>query len=143
MRYLALDIGSIRVGVAVSDRDTTIANPLAVLSAQDVFNVAPSFQRILEDWEPDCLVVGLPKTLSGKTGPQAEKVKAEADALAKKLNIPMTFVDERFSSKEAKQSMAASGMKQKDMKGKVDKVAAAIFLQTFLDSREKTGGPAR
>lgn len=139
MRYLALDIGSVRVGLAVSDRDATIANPLTVLPAQDVFNVAPSFKRILEDWEPDCLVVGLPKTLAGETGPQAEKVKAEADALAKKLNIPMTFVDERFSSKEAKQSMAASGMKQKDMKGKVDKVAAALFLQTFLDSREKTG----
>lgn len=139
MRYLALDIGSVRVGIAVSDRDGRIATPLSVLPANDVFNVAPSFRRILEDWEPEHLVVGLPKTLAGEMGPQAGKVKTAASALAQKLDLPITFTDERFSSKEAKLSMAATGMKEKDMRGKVDKVAAALFLQTFLDSQKKIG----
>lgn len=138
MRYLALDIGEVRIGIAVSDKDGRIASPIAVLSAAEVMQQAPSFRRILEDWEPEHLVVGLPKTLSGEMGPQAQTIQAQAVALAEDLHLPLTFVDERLSSKEAKRTLAEGGLSQKDMRGKVDKVAAALFLQSFLDATDNT-----
>lgn len=138
MRYLALDIGEIRIGIAVSDKDGRIASPIAVLSAAEVMQQAPSFRRILEDWEPEHLVVGLPKTLAGEMGPQAQAIQAQAVALAEDLHLPLTFVDERLSSKEAKRTLAEGGLSQKDMRGKVDKVAAALFLQSFLDATDNT-----
>ncbi len=138
MRFLALDIGEVRIGIAVSDKDGRIASPIAVLSAAEVMQQAPSFRRILEDWEPEHLVVGLPKTLSGEMGPQAQTIQAQAVALAEDLHLPLTFVDERLSSKEAKRTLAEGGLSQKDMRGKVDKVAAALFLQSFLDATDNT-----
>lgn len=141
MRYLALDIGEVRIGIAVSDKDGRIASPIAVLSAAEVMQRAPAFRRILEDWEPEHLVVGLPKTLAGEMGPQAQTIQAEAVALAEDLHLPLTFVDERLSSKEAKRALAEGGLSQKDMRGKVDKVAAALFLQSFLDATDNTKPP--
>lgn len=138
MRYLALDIGEVRIGIAVSDKDGRIASPIAVLSAAEVTQQAPSFRRILEDWEPEHLIVGLPKTLAGEMGPQAQTIQAQAVALAEDLHLPLTFVDERLSSKEAKRTLAEGGLSQKDMRGKVDKVAAALFLQSFLDATDNT-----
>lgn len=137
MRYLALDIGSVRIGLAISDKDGRIATPLAVLSAQEVMQQAPSFRRILEDWQPEHIVAGLPKTLAGDEGAQAQSIKEQATDLANALQLPITFVDERLSSKEAKHVLAEGGLSQRQMRGKVDKVAAALFLQSFLDSGMK------
>lgn len=136
MRYLALDIGEVRIGIAVSDKDGRIASPIAVLSTAEVMQQAPSFRRILEDWEPEHLVVGLPKTLAGEVGIQAQAVQTQAVALAEDLQLPLTFVDERLSSKEAQRTLAQAGLSQKDMRGKTDKVAAALFLQSFLDATD-------
>ena len=78
MRIMALDIGEKRIGVAVSDPGERVASPIAVLPAAEVLQNAPSFRRLLEDWEPELLVCGLPMTLAGEEGPQAQRIREQA-----------------------------------------------------------------
>ena len=102
MRVLALDIGEVRIGVAVSDPDGAIASPVCVLPAQEVLSHARTFKAVLEDWEPEMLLCGRPKTLAGEDGPQAQKITAQAEQIAKNCQLPLEFTDERLSSAEAK-----------------------------------------
>ncbi len=135
MRVLGLDIGSVRVGVAVSDPSGRIASPLTVLDARALAGDATPLVRLAEDYESECLVVGLPLTLSGDEGPQAAEVRTAAVRLAAAAGLPVEFADERLSSEEARRMMSASGMSEKEQRGSVDKVAAAIILQGWLDAR--------
>lgn len=135
MRALALDIGEVRVGIAASDASGTIASPVAVLPAQEVLNHARSFRYLLEDYEPDVLVCGRPMTMQGEDGPQAERIMTQAHQIARSCGLPLEFVDERLSSREAKRILREEGMSERTMRGKVDMVAASIFLQAWLDAR--------
>ena len=135
MRILALDIGEKRVGVAVSDPDERVASPICVLPADEVRTCAKPFARVLEDWQPDLLLCGLPVTLSGEEGPQAQRIRPFAEHIAKTTGLPLEFADERLSSSEAKRSLREKGLSEKAMRGKVDMIAASIFLQSWLDAR--------
>ena len=135
MVALCLDIGEVRIGIAVSDASGSVAMPLKVLPAQEVLAHARSFRMILEDHEPDVLVCGLPETLAGEEGPQAERVRASAERIAAASGIPLEFCDERLSSREAKRILRAQGLTERAMRGKVDMVAASLFLQAWLDAR--------
>lgn len=135
MRVLALDIGEVRVGVAVSDPEQRVASPVCVLPAAEVRSCAKSFRRVLEDWEPELLLSGLPMTLAGEEGPQAARVRAFAEEVSRACGIPVAFADERLSSLEAKRSLREKGLNEKAMRGKVDMIAACIFLQSWLDER--------
>ena len=126
MRIMALDIGETRVGVAVSDPGERVASPVAVLPASEVLNCAKPFQRALEDWEPELLLCGLPYTMAGAA-------KTISDA----CGIPYEFADERLSSQEAKRSLREKGMTEKAMRGKIDMIAASLFLQAWLDARRE------
>ena len=132
---MALDIGEKRVGIAVSDPDERVASPICVLSADEVHSGAKSFRRVLEDWEPELLVCGLPMTLSGDEGPQAQRIRTFAEHVSKECGIPYEFADERLSSAEAKRSLREKGLTEKAMRGKVDMIAASLFLQAWLDAR--------
>ena len=141
MRALGLDIGSVRVGVAVSDPAGSVASPLAVLDARELTGSIRPLARIAEDYEAEVLVVGLPLTLGGEEGPQAASVREIATDLAARLGLPLAFVDERNSSAEAKRAMHAAGLSERQQRGTLDKVAAAILLQAWLDAEQ--GGVAR
>lgn len=136
MRALALDIGEVRVGVAVSDPAGRVASPVCVLPAPEVLSHARTFVRVLEDWEPDVLVCGRPMTLAGEEGPQAERIMAQARAIAERCDLPLKFADERLSSAEAKRILREQGLNERSMRGKVDMVAASLFLQSWLDANE-------
>ena len=136
MRALALDIGEVRVGVAVSDPAGRVASPVCVLPAAEVLSHARTFVRVLEDWEPDVLVCGRPMTLAGEEGPQAERIRAQARAIAERCDLPLEFADERLSSAEAKRILREQGLNERSMRGKVDMVAASLFLQSWLDANE-------
>jgi len=136
MRALGLDIGSVRIGVAVSDPSGSVASPLTVLDARSLASDIGPLARLVEDYEPECLVVGLPLSLSGETGPQAEAVQATAERLAGAVGVPLAYADERLSSAEARRMMSASGLSEKEQRGSVDKVAAALLLQSWLDGRQ-------
>lgn len=137
MRALALDIGEVRVGVAVCDPSGRVASPVCVLPAQEVLAHASTFRRVLEDWEPDLLVCGRPKTMAGEDGPQAERIMAQARQIADACGLPLEFADERLSSQEAKRILREQGLSEKSMRGKVDMVAASLFLQSWLDARHE------
>ncbi len=139
MRVLGLDIGSRRIGVAVSDPDGRVATPLKVLDARALAGDMRPLQRIVDDYEVDLLVAGLPLTLAGEEGPQATDVRERAEELARALRLPLELWDERLSTAEAMRSMSASGVSAKDSKTAVDMVAAALILQGFLDSRRSVG----
>ena len=134
MRALALDIGEVRVGVAVSDASGRVASPVCVLPAAEVLSGAPSFRRVLSDWEPDVVVCGLPMTLAGEEGPQARLIKAQAEKIASTCGLPLKFVDERLSSTEARRILREQGLSERSMRGRVDMVAASLFLQSWLDA---------
>lgn len=135
MRALALDIGEVRVGIAVSDAQGLMASPVKVLPAAEVLNHARTFRTILEDYEPDILVCGRPKTMAGEDGPQAERIMAQATQVAEACKLPLAFQDERLSSAEAKRILREQGLREKDMRGKVDMIAASLFLQAWLDAQ--------
>ncbi len=139
MRALALDIGDVRIGIAASDASGRIASPVKVLPAAEVLAHAKSFRYILEDYEPDVLVCGRPQTLSGEDGPQAERIMAQARQIATACGLPLEFADERLSSAEAKRILREQGLNEKQMRGKVDMIAASLFLQAWLDSRGEGG----
>ena len=132
---MALDIGEKRVGVAVSDPGGRVASPVVVLSADEVRAHARSFRTLIEDWEPDLLLAGLPMTLAGEEGPQAARIREFAQVIAASTGLPLEFADERLSSAEAKRILREKGANEKTMRGKVDMIAASLFLQAWLDAR--------
>ncbi len=137
MVAIALDIGQTRIGIAASDRSGRVAMPIKVMPADEVISFSRGFRLLLEDYEPDVLVCGLPQTLSGEEGPQAERVRAIAMDIAKRAGLPLEFADERLSSREAKRILREEGLNEKQMRGKVDMIAASLFLQAWLDGHEE------
>lgn len=137
MVALALDIGQTRIGIAVSDRSGRVAMPLKVLPAQEVISLSRPFRMLVQDHEPDVLVCGRPQTLAGEDGPQALRVEEVARAIAHGLGLPLEFADERLSSREAKRILREQGLSEKQMRGKIDMIAASLFLQAWLDGRSE------
>lgn len=135
MRIMALDIGEARVGVAVCDPGERVSSPVVVLPTAEVLTCAKPFKRLLEDWEPELLLCGLPYTLAGVEGPQAAHIRAAAAKITAACGIPHEFADERLSSQEAKRSLREKGMAERAMRGKIDMIAASLFLQAWLDAR--------
>lgn len=135
MRALGIDLGTRRVGVAVSDRSGTIASPLVVLErtgsqARDHRAIA----ALVSEEEAQVVVVGLPLNMDGTAGPAARAAVAEAKALATVVGVPVLSFDERRTTVTAQQAMRAAGTKARDQRSAVDKVAAAVMLQQWLDA---------
>ena len=134
MRVLALDIGEKRIGVACGDTQTRVALPVAVLPAADVLSGARSWRTLLDDEEPELIVAGQPTSLSGEQGAQARVVRDTAQRIAEAAGLPLAFCDERYSSAEAKRVLRAQGYSEREMRGRLDAVAASLFLETWLDA---------
>ena len=132
---MAFDIGSKRTGIAICDSAEKVASALKVVPTADLLADARIIKRLVEDWEPEVLIFGLPRTLSGEEGPQASNIRKVANQIISISGLPGKFVDERLSSKEAKVYMHECGMSERDMRGKIDMVAAQIFLQSYLESK--------
>lgn len=135
-RALGIDLGSKRIGVAVSDRTGTIASPLLVLQrtgsrAQDHRRIAD----LVTEEEAEIVVVGLPLNMNGSEGPAAKAAIAEADALATVVSVPVVTFDERRTTVTADQAMMEFKMRAQARRRIVDKIAAAVMLQHWLDVR--------
>lgn len=139
MRVLALDIGERRVGVAVSDPSGRVATPVKIMDAKDLTDAA-SLRRLVDDYEPGLILVGLPLSMDGSEGPQARHVRATAAKVAALVTVPVDFADERLSSAQAARTMQEAGMSERDRRGKLDAVAASLFLQAWLDARREEDG---
>lgn len=134
MRYLAIDLGDKRTGLAVGDDETRIATPLTIIEARGEGQRIDRLASVIEEHAPDVLVVGLPLDMTDTEGPAARKVRAFAGLLTQRFGLPVRFVDERLSSYAADQLMARTGLTHQGKKARRDAVAAAVILQTFLDS---------
>jgi len=134
VRSLGLDIGEKRIGVAISDDQGAVATPLDVLDAARVLGDGRALRAIVEEYDVDVLVIGLPLSLDGTEGPQARRVRTLARRLTGYVPLPVVYVDERLTSIEAARRMREGGLDERQQRGTKDKVAAAILLQTYLDS---------
>ena len=132
-RVLAIDYGERRLGIALSDPSGRVAQPLTVVERSTDRQAVDSIASLLNDYEVTQIIVGDPRSLSGRAGTQAAKVKKFAAALREACDIPIEMYDERLSSKEARSQLAAAGVSGRRVKGLVDKVAASLFLQSYLD----------
>lgn len=135
MRIIGLDYGEARIGVAVSDLLGTIANPLDTISEKDREKQLEKVLEVIEREKADKIVVGLPKRMDGTLGHRAEYTKAFAEELSERCSLPLVMWDERLSSSEAHRMLEAGGVSGKKRKTKVDKIAAVLILQTYLDSQ--------
>ncbi len=132
-RWLALDIGEKRIGVAVSDESATLARPLLTLQRASKKEDFARLAALCAEQQINRVVIGLPKTLRNEEGPQARRVRHYADELRTALNLPIEFWDERFSSIDAQERLRQAGRKPRT-KGDIDSAAAAIILQERLDT---------
>ncbi|MET0145535.1 MAG: Holliday junction resolvase RuvX [Ilumatobacteraceae bacterium] len=140
MRALGLDLGSKRIGVAVSDLTGTIASPLTVIQRARSRRVDHErIAALVREEEADVLVVGLPRSLSGGEGPSARAARIEVSALASVVGVPVETHDERFTTVTAQRALTESGVRGAAARQVVDKVAAAVILQGWLDARRSGG----
>ncbi len=133
MRTLGLDVGDRRVGVAVSDPEGRLAVPLRVVERRGR-NDAAAIANLARDEQVERIVVGLPVSLDGGLGAQADSARAFADELRRVGTAEVVLYDERLSSVEANHHLHAAGLRGRAARERRDAVAAAIILQAYLDS---------
>ncbi len=159
MRILGLDVGERRIGVAAADSEMRVALPVGVVERVEPAADADAIARLMEEQKAEALVLGLPISLNGSLGPQAQLVRDFGDQLAARLGLPVEYWDERLSTVEAQRRLAPPAGRGKQSKGgrsakgrpggrpsgrraprgRLDTVAAAIILQSYLDRRAGVG----
>lgn len=138
MRYLGIDIGDKRTGLAVADDTTGIATPLDVIEARSEAHRLEELGRVIREQQPQALVVGLPLNMDGTEGAAAKKIRAAAQAMQDRFKLPVHFMDERLTSYAADQLMSQSGLTHRGKKLRRDALAAATLLQDFLRQKKQT-----
>ena len=141
MRALGLDLGSKRIGVAISDEDERVATPIDTIMRARNDRAADhrAVANLVDEWEVGVVVVGLPLSLDGTHGPAANAVTGEVDELRGRLSVPVETVDERFTTVTADRHLREQGVRGKSRTAVIDRAAAAVLLQSWLDAR-RTGG---
>ena len=139
-RVMALDVGGRRIGVALSDTTRVLASPLTTLPAVPRTAALARIGALVAQHEVAELVVGLPLTLSGEVGPQAQAIQAFAEELQQAVAVPVHLFDERLTSVAAERMMIDMGVKPERRKARIDEVAASIILQDYLESRRSRDG---
>jgi putative holliday junction resolvase len=132
---MALDVGEVRIGVALSDETGLLASALVTLKAVGPRKDAQAVAAAVRQHEAGALLVGVPYRLDGSVGPQAEKVLAFVERLRRVLRVPVETWDERLTSVEAGERLAAAGVRGRERKARLDQAAAALILQEYLDAR--------
>jgi len=134
MRILALDHGTKRIGVAVSDEMKMIAAPLEYILAEPFADFLARLKEIIREKEVELIIIGMPRNMDGSYGPAALKVQEFVAVLKDAIAIPMKTLDERLTTVQAQKFLIQGNVRRDQRKEKVDKTAAAILLQGYLDS---------
>jgi putative Holliday junction resolvase len=136
MRVLALDPGLRRIGVALSDPTGTLAQPLLVIDrrGRDLAHL-DRIADLVKEHDVRHVVVGLPLHMDGRAGPEAEAARRLGEAVAARTGLPVEFVDERWTTREAERTLRALGSRGRRLRARADAVAAALVLRTWLDRR--------
>jgi putative holliday junction resolvase len=142
VRYLGLDVGDRRIGVALSDETATIANGLSTLGRTGPRKDVKAVAELVRRHDAREVVVGLPRKLDGTIGEQARKVLEFMDALRPAVGVPVVPWDERFTTVMASDALIAGGVSRRQRKTVVDKVSAILILQNYLDYRKLAAAEA-
>ena len=140
MRVLAVDPGSKRVGLALSDPLGITANPLPSLPAEPAATLAERIAGVAREREADRVVVGLPRRLDGSEGPEAAAARRLADAVRAASRLPVSLYDERLTSAAAERALIAQGVRRARRRELSDQVAASLILRSYLDSKAARNG---
>ena len=132
-RILCLDVGDVRIGLAMSDIMKIIANPLETLKRKNTQADFDYILNICKQNDVELIISGLPLSMNGQENVQTQKTREFIEVLQSQTNIPIKFVDERLTTVSAQRVLIESGMRRENRKNVVDKVAAAIILQGYLD----------
>ena len=136
---MGIDVGSVRVGIALSDPNGIMAHPVVTVEPADVAAV----DALITEHEVTCVYVGLPRTLRGDEGPAAQSARGYAQALASRVGpVPVRLVDERLTTVSAHRQLEASGLRERGRRFVVDQAAAVLILQGALDLESSSGRPA-
>lgn len=137
-RVLGIDLGSRRIGVAVSDETATLASPHATIARSgDGEAHLAEIARLVHVLACQRVVVGLPLSMDGTDGPAARAARADAAALERLLTVPVELVDERLTTVSADRALAESGVRARKRRAVIDQTAAAVILQTWLDGHRQ------
>jgi putative Holliday junction resolvase len=137
MRVLALDLGTRRIGLAVSDSDGSVAFPAGCLEREGTKRDLAVLRSLVRERGIECIVVGLPVHMSGRLGVEAEAAERFAQQLARETGLPVDTLDERWTTRQAERALrdAQASKRRRRQRGRVDSVAAALLLQTYLERR--------
>ena len=136
-RYLAIDPGDKRTGLAIGDQASGIATPLDVIEASGNQMLLEQLAKVIGQLEPDELVVGFPLNMDGSEGPRAKLIGRLADDLRQRFKLEVHLVDERLSTYEADQRMGQTGLTHRGKKVRRDAQAAAVILSDFLSALDR------
>ncbi|MGD0355747.1 MAG: Holliday junction resolvase RuvX [Dehalococcoidia bacterium] len=135
-RILGLDIGDRKIGVAVSDPSQVLASPISTIIRDDDAKAINQIACLTKKYGASQIIIGLPYSLSGAIGKQAEKVLSFKQKIAEAVNVEIIMQDERLSSVSANQKLREAGKKGNKLKNEMDAAAATVILQSFLDERK-------
>jgi len=135
MRILAIDYGSTRIGLALSDPTGTLARPLPFLPAQTDAKLAREISALAEKEQVELLLLGLPRHMNGSLGEAAAKVQAFAAALGQATSIRIKLIDERLSTLQASRQLQEAGKDTRKQRSRIDSEAACVLLQGYLDGQ--------
>jgi putative holliday junction resolvase len=136
-RIIGLDLGQKRIGVAVSDETKTISTAIDTLSVSSIKNSVKKIKEISVAYGADEIVIGLPLNMNGSKGPQADKVLAFANKLRESVSCKISTFDERLTTAQGEAILVSADMSRKKRKQNIDRLAAQIILQTYLDYRKQ------
>ncbi|WP_274362670.1 Holliday junction resolvase RuvX [Paenibacillus thermotolerans] len=135
MRYMGLDYGDRQIGVAVSDELGFTAQGLTVLRNSGDERVLQDIAGLVREWNVTDIVVGLPKNMNGSVGPRGELAMRFAEELRNVVSCPVHLWDERLTTKSAERTLIEADVSRKKRKGIVDRIAAALILQNYMDAK--------
>jgi putative Holliday junction resolvase len=135
IRILGLDIGDVRIGVALSDPLGLTAQPVESYTRRSLQEDIAHLSALVAEHQVHRVVAGMPRKMSGEVGEQGEKTIAFCQALSEAIPVPIVYQDERLSTKTARQTLIDGGVRRKKRKDVVDKVAAVVILQNYLDTQ--------
>lgn len=136
MRIVAIDHGTKRMGIAVSDELGMLAHPLEYVEAEPLAGALKRIEDLVVEKQAGLVLVGMPRNMDGSYGPAAAKVNEFVAELRKTISVPVKTWDERLTSVQANRFMREANVRQRDRKGRADQMAAAILLQSYLDSAQ-------
>ena len=139
MRVMGLDMGERRIGIALSDALGLTAQRLTVLNRRSLSADVEALCALSEQHQVETIVVGLPLTLRGERGIQADKVMSFVAALRRRVSVPIQMVDERLTTVQGERALLETGTSRRKRKQVIDQVAAQLILQHFLDVQRNTG----